>query len=94
MSSIDLEDFDSDELICELEDRGYYVYEDEMETEEDMEERIEGEVEYRYKNDYFVLPKFFQRLQLRDFLCEIVECGTTTVSDDELLKKLKDKITW
>lgn len=86
MSSIDLEDFDSDELICELEDRGYYVYEDEMETE--------GEVEYRYKHDYFVLPKFFQRMQLRDFLCEIVECGTTTVSDDELLKKLKDKITW
>ena len=88
MSSIDLEDFDSDELICELEYRGYYV------SEEDMEERIEGEVEYRYKHDYFVLPKFFQRLQLRDLLCEIVECGTTTVSDDELLKKLKDKITW
>ena len=88
----DLDEYDSSKLISELEDRGYYVYEDYMENEEEMEERIEEEVKDRYEHDHFVLPKDYQCWHLHDFLCNIAECSHT-VTDDELSNKLKEKLS-
>lgn len=84
-----LEQIDDDELIQEVRDRKLeYKFKDDNDDGLDEDQIREEE----YKNltgNHFVLPKMFDRFQLRDHLLDIAGLQTH-VSDATLFNKLSD----
>lgn len=81
--NVDLGDFEDDELIEELEDRGYTIDKD----EEDDDDEIPETSRKRMPSSY-TIKRCFDRHQLRTHLENITECGGY-VSNEELLEQLK-----
>lgn len=82
--NVDLGDFEDDELIEELEDRGYIVGDSDKEEEED---EIPESSRNRLPSSY-TIKRCFDRHQLRTHLENITGCGGY-VSNEELLEQLK-----
>lgn len=80
---VDLYEFDDDELIEELEDRGYTIDKDEEEDEDDAPETSRTKMPSSY-----IIRCDFDRYKLRTHLENIAGCGSY-VSNEELLKQLK-----
>ena len=81
--NVDLGDFEDDELIEELEDRGYTIDKDEEEDEGDVPETSRKRIPSSY-----TIKRCFDRHQLRTHLENIAGCGGY-VSNEELLEQLK-----
>ena len=81
--NVDLGDFEDDELIEELEDRGYTIDKD----EEDDDDEIPETSRKRMPSSY-TIKRCFDRHQLRTHLENIAGCGGY-VSNEELLEQLK-----
>ena len=81
--NVDLGDFEDDELIEELEDRGYTIDKD----EEDDDDEIPETSRKRMPSSY-TIKRCFDRHQLRTHLENITGCGGY-VSNEELLEQLK-----
>ena len=82
--NVDLGDFEDDELIEELEDRGYTIDKDEEEDEDEVPETSRKRMPSSY-----TIRRDFDRHQLRTHLENITGCGGY-VSNEELLNQLKD----
>ena len=82
--NVDLGDFEDDELIEELEDRGYTIDKDEEEDEDEVPETSRKRMPSSY-----TIKRCFDRHQLRTHLENITGCGGY-VSNEELLNQLKD----
>lgn len=83
----ELEHFSAEELIRELEERGYnYVYDEPVDPDE-----VWFETDVDYKRENLVLPKVFDKNQLVDFLLEAFGLGHY-VTNDQLIGRLKDFI--
>lgn len=81
---VDLDEFDDDDLIEELEDRGYTVSDkDEEEDEDEVSETSRKRIPSSY-----TIKRSFDRHQLRTHLENITGCGGY-VSNEELLEQLK-----
>ena len=80
---VDLDEFDDDDLIEELEDRGYTV----GDKEEDEEDEVPENSRNRMPSSY-TIKRCFDRHQLRTHLENITGCGGY-VSNEELLEQLK-----
>ena len=79
----ELEHFSAEELIRELEERGYfYVYDEPVDTDE-----VWFETDVDYKRENLVLPKDFDKNQLVDFLLEALGLGHY-ITNGQLLEKL------
>ena len=81
--NVDLGDFEDDELIEELEDRGYTIDKD----EEDDDDEVPETSRKRMPSSY-TIKRCFDRHQLRTHLENITGCGGY-VSNEELLEQLK-----
>ena len=81
--NVDLGDFEDDELIEELEDRGYTIDKD----EEDDDDEIPETSRKRMPSSY-TIKRCFDRHQLRTHLENITGYGGY-VSNEELLEQLK-----
>ena len=81
--NVDLGDFEDDELIEELEDRGYTIDKD----EEDDDDEVPEASRKRMPSSY-TIKRCFDRHQLRTHLENITGCGGY-VSNEELLEQLK-----
>lgn len=81
--NVDLGDFEDDELIEELEDRGYTIDKD----EEDDSDEVPETSRKRMPSSY-TIKRCFDRHQLRTHLENIAGCGGY-VSNEELLEQLK-----
>ena len=81
--NVDLGDFEDDELIEELEDRGYTIDKD----EEDDDDEVSETSRKRMPSSY-TIKRCFDRHQLRTHLENIAGCGGY-VSNEELLEQLK-----
>ena len=81
--NVDLGDFEDDELIEELEDRGYTIDKDEEEDEDDVPETSRKRMPSSY-----TIKRCFDRHQLRSHLENITGCGGY-VSNEDLLEQLK-----
>ena len=81
--NVDLGDFEDDELIEELEDRGYTIDKD----EEDDDDEVPETSRKRMPSSY-TIKRCFDRHQLRSHLENITGCGGY-VSNEELLEQLK-----
>ena len=81
--NVDLGDFEDDELIEELEDRGYTIDKD----EEDDDDEVPETSKKRMPSSY-TIKRCFDRHQLRTHLENITGCGGY-VSNEELLEQLK-----
>lgn len=81
--NVDLEEFEDDELIEELEYRGYTIDKDEEEDEDDVPETSKNRMPFSY-----TIKRCFDRHQLRTHLENITGCGGY-VSNEELLEQLK-----
>ena len=81
--NVDLGDFEDDELIEELEDRGYTIDKD----EEDDDDEVSETSRKRMPSSY-TIKRCFDRHQLRTHLENITGCGSY-VSNEELLEQLK-----
>lgn len=81
--NVDLGDFEDDELIEELEDRGYTIDKDEEEDDDEVPETSRKRMPSSY-----TIKRCFDRHQLRTHLENITGCGGY-VSNEELLEKLK-----
>ena len=81
--NVDLGDFEDDELIEELEDRGYTIDKD----EEDDDDEVPETSRKRMPSSY-TIKRCFDRHQLRTHLENISGCGGY-VSNEELLEQLK-----
>lgn len=81
--NVDLGDFEDDELIEELEDRGYTIDKDEEEDEDEVPETSRKRMPSSY-----TIKRCFDRHQLRTHLENITGCGGY-VSNEELLEQLK-----
>ena len=81
--NVDLGDFEDDELIEELEDRGYTIDKD----EEDDNDEVPETSRKRMPSSY-TIKRCFDRHQLRTHLENITGCGGY-VSNEELLEQLK-----
>ena len=81
--NVDLGDFEDDELIEELEDRGYTIDKDEEEDEDEVPETSRKRMPSSY-----TIKRCFDRHQLRTHLENIAGCGGY-VSNEELLEQLK-----
>ena len=81
--NVDLGDFEDDELIEELEDRGYTIDKD----EEDDDDEIPETSRKRMPSSY-TIKRCFDRHQLRTHLENVTGCGGY-VSNEELLEQLK-----
>lgn len=79
---IDLSEFDSNDLIEELEDRGYIVLSEEKEEEE------ENATKTRFASSYRI-DRLFDAAQLRQHLVDITD-STSFASTEEILEKLKN----
>lgn len=82
--NVDLGDFEDDELIEELEDRGYTIDKDEEEDDDEVPETSRKRMPSSY-----TIKRCFDRHQLRTHLENITGCGGY-VSNEELLEQLKD----
>lgn len=81
---VDIDEFDDDDLIEELESRGYTVEEkDDEKDEDDVPETSRTRMPSSY-----TINRFFDRHQLRTHLENITGCGGY-VSNEELLEQLK-----
>lgn len=81
---VDIDEFDDDDLIEELEARGYTVNEDDDEEDEgDIPETSRTRMPSSY-----TIRRDFDRHKLRDHLSNLTGQGSY-VSDDELLEQLK-----
>ena len=81
--NVDLGDFEDDELIEELEDRGYTIDKD----EEDDDDEVPETSRKRMPSSY-TIKRCFDRHQLRTHLENVTGCGGY-VSNEELLEQLK-----
>lgn len=83
-----LEQIDDDDLVAEVRDRSLEdAFED---NSDDVDEDKIREEEYKdLKKNNHVLPKMFDRFQLRDHLIDIAGLQTH-VSDETLFNKLSD----
>ena len=81
--NVDLGDFEDDELIEELEDRGYTIDKDEEEDNDEVPETSRKRMPSSY-----TIKRCFDRHQLRTHLENITGCGGY-VSNEELLEQLK-----
>ena len=81
--NVDLGDFEDDELIEELEDRGYTIDKDEEEDEDDVPKTSRKRMPSSY-----TIKRCFDRHQLRSHLENITGCGGY-VSNEDLLEQLK-----
>ena len=81
--NVDLGEFEDDELIEELEDRGYTIDKD----EEDDDDEVPETSRKRMPSSY-TIKRCFDRHQLRTHLENITGCGGY-VSNEELLEQLK-----
>lgn len=81
--NVDLGDFEDDELIEELEDRGYTIDKDEEEDDDEVSETSRKRMPSSY-----TINRCFDRHQLRTHLENITGCGGY-VSNEELLEQLK-----
>lgn len=81
--NVDLGDFEDDELIEELEDRGYTIDKDEEDDNDDVPETSRKRMPSSY-----TIKRCFDRHQLRTHLENITGCGGY-VSNEELLEQLK-----
>lgn len=86
---VDIDEFDDDDLIEELESRGYTV-------EEKDDEEDEGDVpeisRTRMPSSY-TIRRDFDRHKLRDHLLNLTGQGSY-VSDDELLERIKELLIY
>ena len=80
---VDIDEFDDDDLIEELESRGYTVEKDDEEDEGDAPETSRTRMPSSY-----TIRRDFDRHQLRTHLENITGCGGY-VSNEELLEQLK-----
>ena len=80
---VDIDEFDDDDLIEELESRGYTVEKDDEEDEGDVPETSRTRMPSSY-----TIKRCFDRHQLRTHLENITGCGGY-VSNEELLEQLK-----
>lgn len=80
--NVDLGDFEDDELIEELEDRGYTIDKDEEDDDE------VPETSRKRMPSSYTIKRCFDRHQLRTHLENITGCGGY-VSNEELLEQLK-----
>lgn len=81
---VDIDEFDDDDLIEELESRGYTV-------EKNDDEEVEGDVPETSRTrmpSSYTIRRDFDRHKLRDHLLNLTGQGSY-VSDDELLEQLK-----
>ena len=76
-----------DELIAEVRNRDLESNFD-VNYAEKMEE-LEEAADKDYKHNNHILPKDFDRFQLRDHLCNIARLGSY-VSDEKLFNELRD----
>ena len=76
-------DITDDELIEEVRWRDL---EDRCQEDDDA---LVAEMEEEYKHNYHMLPKDFDRFQLRDHLCNIARLGSY-VSDEKLFDTIRD----
>ena len=81
--NVDLGDFEDDELIEELEDRGYTIDKDEEDDDDETPETSRKRMPSSY-----TIKRCFDRHQLRTHLENITGCGGY-VSNEELLEQLK-----
>ena len=81
--NVDLGDFEDDELIEGLENRGYTIDKD----EEDDDDEVPETSRKRMPSSY-TIKRCFDRHQLRTHLENIAGCGGY-VSNEELLEQLK-----
>ena len=81
--NVDLGDFEDDELIEELEDRGYTIDKDEEDDDDEVPETSRKRIPSSY-----TIKRCFDRHQLRTHLENITGCGGY-VSNEELLEQLK-----
>lgn len=81
--NVDLGDFEDDELIEELEDRGYTIDKDDEEEDDEVSETSRNRLPSSY-----TIKRCFDRHQLRTHLENITGCGGY-VSNEELLEQLK-----
>ena len=81
--NVDLGDFEDDELIEELEDRGYTIDKDDGEEDDEVSETSRNRLPSSY-----TIKRCFDCLQLRTDLENITGCGSY-VSNEELLEQLK-----
>ena len=77
---VDLDDFDEDEIVEYLQDKGYTV--------EDNGEPEEPEISRKRMPSSYTIKRCFDRHQLRTHLENITGCGGY-VSNEELLEQLK-----
>jgi hypothetical protein len=81
---VDIDDFDDDDLIEELESRGYTV----EETDDEKDEDDVPETSRTRMPSSYTINRFFDRHKLRTHLENITGCGGY-VSNEELLEQLK-----
>ena len=81
--NVDLGDFEDDELIEELENRGYTIDKDEKDDDDEVPETSRKRMPSSY-----TIKRCFDRHQLRTHLENITGCGGY-VSNEELLEQLK-----
>ena len=80
---IELEEFEDDELIDELEERGYYVYNEEQEDADTVYEK--------FNKDNYIIGTNYDGKELREHLIDILQCGHH-VNDYELLALINDRL--
>lgn len=86
---VDIDEFDDDDLIEELESRSYTVEEkDDEEEEGDIPETSRTRMPSSY-----TIPRNFDRHKLRDHLLNLTGQGSY-VSDDELLQRIKELLIY
>lgn len=86
---VDIDEFDDDDLIEELESRGYTV-------EEKDDEEDEGDVPETSRTrmlSSYTIRRDFDRHKLRDHLLNLTGQGSY-VSDDELLERIKELLIY
>lgn len=81
---VDIDEFYDDDLIEELESRGYTVKKNDEEEDEDEV----SETSRKRMPSSYTIKRFFDRHQLRTHLENITGCGSY-VSNEELLEQLK-----
>ena len=80
---VDIDEFDDDDLIEALEDRGYTIDKDDEEEDDEVSETSRNRLPSSY-----TIKRCFDRHQLRTHLENITGCGGY-VSNEELLEQLK-----
>lgn len=84
------EELDDDDVCQMVRDRDLEENFDESDFDEEEErEKLEIEVQTEWEANHHVLPKMFDRFQLRDHLVNITGLGSY-VSDKKLFDKLSD----